>query len=235
MTGVVRRIRVTHVPDALPAAEPKRDTRAMAGIRGARRKDVPRSWRYLDGARLQAWKERRNAGEGPLEAWLAILTDKDLGQRRYRGLAAVPAQVVQRTFVTFLERAAPEAVLVARAEARMEAAAMVGRMMHVVSSIAEGEFGEGKVEMQGRGAARHEVVRIDAAAAAVRHSAARTVLQIAGALPSAGSGQGVQVNTQVNVGAEHDTAARLAADPEAQRSAIDAARRLVPQVDTAVQ
>jgi len=182
--------------------------------RSTLREKCPNTWKKLDALRVQLWHERRRSGARPLEAWLAIITDQDVGYRDYRGERAVDAGTLARTLTKFLARACPEAVEGAQNMARMEAAALTSRMVHIVEDVAEGRVSE-------------------TALANAQHAAARTMLQISGVLQNGSAGTGKSVAVQINnnvSGSDHDLSARLSRDPEAQRAAIDAARRIAPQV-----
>jgi len=207
---------------ATPSSDAPSAVTALAGPgaalelapRSKLREKCPNTWKKLDALRVQLWHERRRSGMRPLEAWLAIITDQDVGYRDFRGARAVDAGTLARTLTKFLKRACPEAVEGAQNMARMEASALTSRMVHIVEDVAEGRVAE-------------------TALANAQHAAARTMLQISGVLQNGSAGTGKSVAVQINntvSGSDHDLSARLSRDPEAQRAAIDAARRITPQV-----
>lgn len=169
--------------------------------------------RAIDFSRLVEFNRRRAAGEKPLEAWLAIITDVNLGTRDHRGARAVSVAQVGASLMRFLDRVEPGSVRTAQQLVRMEAAELTSKMLHVVSSIANGVDDGSTIKP------------------ADRIAAARTVLQVGGTLQN-GSAGGAKTAVQINnfQGGEHDTADALSKDPVALQLAIDAARRITPQV-----
>jgi hypothetical protein len=210
--------------ERVPLAQP---TRRMSPLASLSRKR-PKHFSSLDRLRLQRWHELRETGMGAIQAYTEVVTDPELGTRDWRGKTAMPAGVAASGLARFLERAAPEMVAEARATARVEAAGLTSRMVHVIRDVALGDFGEGRV----RTVNGVETVSIDAAAARVRMEAAAKILTIGGAMPRAqdtatGPQGGVGTAVQVNVGpTAHEVAQALARDPAAHAAAMDAARRV---------
>lgn len=216
-----------------------------AAVFAPRRASRPSGLFALDRRRLLRWQERREAGRSPLEAWADVVTDAEIGQRDYRGKNAVPPASLARSFAKFIERSAPAAQREAVAQARVEAALATTAAIHTLREIASGEFGVGTVTLEGRGDEKREVVKIDSAAAAVRVSAARAVLQVSGVLQngSAGGGTNVQINN-VNAAREANERAHAACDeimeaakrdPKILDLAIELSNRMAPQVPDAAE
>lgn len=199
------------LPDPSAPLPPRSSDRNVVSKYGGGGVGRPRA---IDFSRLVEFNRRRAAGEKPLEAWLAIITDVNLGTRDHRGARAVSVAQVGASLMRFLDRVEPGSVRTAQQLVRMEAAELTSKMLHVVSSIANGVDDGSTIKP------------------ADRIAAARTVLQVGGTLQNGSAGgakTAVQINN-VNGPSEHATAAALANDPVALKSAIDAARRITPQV-----
>jgi len=168
-------------------------------------------------------------GEDEYAAWERVCRNKRYGLSRYRGAKRVPVNAVQRTLARFYLRMGAFETEFASAKVKRRAAEVAPRAFDAIVSIADGNFGMGKVLIRGD----EEEVVIDAQAARTRLAASREILEMVGAVAQRGASQSaaaVQVNTQVNAQAQANGNVSLGAalralkhvDVEAEAAKADA-------------